>query len=87
VVVNDIRAETAEPIARRRGEHLECGRAGARGRLAGDPRRRHLPGLRRHAQPDEIAAAAALLASDEASFITGQWVSPNGGLLTVRAAA
>ncbi|HTO11018.1 MAG TPA: SDR family NAD(P)-dependent oxidoreductase [Candidatus Binatia bacterium] len=34
-------------------------------------------------RPEEIAAAAAFLASDEASFITGQWLSPNGGLLTV----
>lgn len=39
--------------------------------------------LGRLGQPDEIAAAAAFLASDEASFITGQWLSPNGGLLTV----
>jgi len=39
--------------------------------------------LGRIGQPDEIAAAAAFLASDEAGFITGQWLSPNGGLLTV----
>jgi NAD(P)-dependent dehydrogenase (short-subunit alcohol dehydrogenase family) len=29
---------------------------------------------------DEIAAAALFLASDESSFITGQWLSPNGGI-------
>jgi 3-oxoacyl-[acyl-carrier protein] reductase len=39
--------------------------------------------LGRLGRPEEIAAAAAFLASDEASFITGQWLSPNGGLLTV----
>jgi len=28
----------------------------------------------------EIAATALFLASDESSFTTGQWLSPNGGL-------
>ncbi|WP_137390583.1 SDR family NAD(P)-dependent oxidoreductase [Rhodoligotrophos defluvii] len=35
--------------------------------------------LGRWAQPEEISATLAFLASDEASFITGQVVSPNGG--------
>jgi len=35
--------------------------------------------LGRWAQPAEIAAAVAFLASDEAAFITGQAISPNGG--------
>jgi 3-oxoacyl-[acyl-carrier protein] reductase len=39
--------------------------------------------MARIGRPEEIAAAAAFLASDEASFITGQWLSPNGGLLTI----
>ena len=39
--------------------------------------------LGRLGTPDEVASAALFLASDEASFITGQWLSPNGGLLTV----
>jgi 3-oxoacyl-[acyl-carrier protein] reductase len=30
--------------------------------------------------PEEIAATALFLASDEGSFFTGQWLSPNGGL-------
>ena len=34
-------------------------------------------------EPREIAAVALFLASDDASFVTGQWLSPNGGLLTV----
>jgi NAD(P)-dependent dehydrogenase (short-subunit alcohol dehydrogenase family) len=39
--------------------------------------------LGRLGEPREIATVAAFLASDDASFITGQWISPNGGLLTV----
>jgi NAD(P)-dependent dehydrogenase (short-subunit alcohol dehydrogenase family) len=33
-------------------------------------------------KPDDIAAACAYLVSDEASFVTGQVVSPNGGAWT-----
>lgn len=35
--------------------------------------------LGRWAQPQEIAETVAFLASDEAAFITGQAISPNGG--------
>jgi NAD(P)-dependent dehydrogenase (short-subunit alcohol dehydrogenase family) len=35
--------------------------------------------LARWAQPEEIADAIAFLASDQASFITGQIVRVNGG--------
>jgi len=34
----------------------------------------------RMGEPREIAATALFLASDESSFFTGQWLSPNGGL-------
>jgi 3-oxoacyl-[acyl-carrier protein] reductase len=37
--------------------------------------------LRRWGQPEEIAATALFLASDDAAFYTGQWLSPNGGLV------
>lgn len=37
--------------------------------------------LRRKGQPQDIARAALYLASDESSFVTGQWLSPNGGLI------
>lgn len=37
------------------------------------------PPFKRPAQPCEIAASFVFLASDDASFITGQVVHPNGG--------
>ena len=36
--------------------------------------------LRRVGLPEDISNAALYLASDEASFVTGQWLSPNGGV-------
>ncbi|MFQ5521012.1 MAG: SDR family NAD(P)-dependent oxidoreductase [Candidatus Methylomirabilia bacterium] len=36
--------------------------------------------LRRWAEPREVATTALFLASDDSSFFTGQWLSPNGGL-------
>ena len=36
--------------------------------------------MQRWAQPDEIAATALFLASDESSYFTGQWLLSNGGL-------
>ncbi len=38
--------------------------------------------LARTGAPEEIAAVALFLVSDDASFVTGQVVSPNGGLYT-----
>jgi NAD(P)-dependent dehydrogenase (short-subunit alcohol dehydrogenase family) len=37
--------------------------------------------VQRIGQPEDIAAAAAFLASDDAAFITGQTLSVNGGQL------
>ena len=37
--------------------------------------------LGRWGQPEEIAATALFLASDDSAFYTGQWLSPNGGLV------
>jgi len=36
--------------------------------------------LGRYAEPGEVARTALFLASDDSSFFTGQWLSPNGGL-------
>jgi 3-oxoacyl-[acyl-carrier protein] reductase len=36
--------------------------------------------LMRWGRPEEIAATALFLASDDSSYFTGQWLSPNGGL-------
>ncbi len=38
--------------------------------------------LGRAGAPEEVAATALFLASEESSFFTGQWLSPNGGLVT-----
>jgi len=36
--------------------------------------------LGRMGKPEEIAAAALFLAGDDGAFLTGQWISPNGGI-------
>lgn len=36
--------------------------------------------MNRMGAPEEIASTALFLASDDASYFTGQWLSPNGGL-------
>lgn len=38
--------------------------------------------LLRWGRPEEVAATALFLASDDSSYFTGQWLSPNGGLFT-----
>ncbi len=43
--------------------------------------------LRRFGMPEEVAALAVLLASDEATYITGSELSIDGGLLAGSAAS
>ena len=38
--------------------------------------------LQRWGRPEEVAATALFLASDDSSYFTGQWLSPNGGMFT-----
>jgi 3-oxoacyl-[acyl-carrier protein] reductase len=38
--------------------------------------------LMRWGQPEEVAATALFLASDDSAYYTGQWLSPNGGIFT-----
>ncbi len=47
-----------------------------------DDRARLIP-MGRWAQPEEMRHAVVYLASDKASFITGQCISPNGGDMIV----
>jgi 3-oxoacyl-[acyl-carrier protein] reductase len=42
----------------------------------------HIP-IGRHGRPDEIGAAVAYLASDEASYVTGQTIHVNGGMAMI----
>ena len=37
--------------------------------------------LRRQGSADDIAGCALYLASDESGFVTGQAISPNGGIV------
>ncbi len=53
--------------------------AGGSGERVLESMKRAVP-MRRLAQPEEIAAAVAFLASDRAGFITGQTLSVSGGL-------
>ncbi len=36
--------------------------------------------LSRFGRPEDVASTAVFLASDDSSYFTGQWLSPNGGL-------
>ena len=59
----------------------------ARDAVMGDPEARHTilsrTPLGRTGEPEEVAAVASFLASDDASYITGQTIYPDGGRLAL----
>jgi len=58
---------------------IETDMTAALGEGAVDALRGRIP-MSRFGTPDDVAAAVCFLASDEASYITGQVVSVNGGM-------
>jgi 3-oxoacyl-[acyl-carrier protein] reductase len=70
-------------IATQRIHQLDAGRAEREGTTEDDVRADHLATIpaRRYGQPEELGVLVAFLASERASYITGQLVAADGGLI------
>ncbi len=70
-------------IATPRIHELDSGRATAEGTTEDAVRTRHLTTIPagRYGQPEELGALVAFLASERASYITGQLIAVDGGLI------